>query len=114
MESYTREVEAANGRWASEIEAKQAKLAKNIMGMMGGPGQEASDDPLKMARDARRSLDERTVGRLSQLLKPEQREKMPGIEKDKDLHGEEAMPDFDEHEAWEEWKKEDEQPPGSK
>ena len=107
---YAREVDGANERWASAIEDKQAKLAGNVMAMMGGPGPEAEDDPLKLAREARKALDERTIARVTQVLSAEQREKMPGIEKDKEWQGQEFLPDFDEYDAWEEWKKEDEPP----
>jgi hypothetical protein len=108
VDGYTREVDAANTRWATAIEDKQAKLSGNFMAMMGGMGEEAADDPLKVAREARKALDERTMTKVTQLLKAEQREKMPQIEKDEGWHGEEFMPDFDEHGDWEEWKKEDE------
>jgi len=106
-EGYTREVDAANTRWAAAIEDKQSKLSGNFMAMMMGGGEEASDDPLKLAREARKALDERTTARVGQLLKAEQKEKLPKIDPDPDTHGREFMPDFDEHDEWDQWKKED-------
>lgn len=106
-ESHRREADAANGRWAQGIEERQAglkgKFREAMMGGMGGAG----DDPLKEPREARKAVDERAMARVAQLLRPEQKEKLPTIEKDKEWHGTEFMPDFDEREAWEEWKKED-------
>ncbi len=107
-ETYGREADAANARWASAIEEKQSKMTGHVMEMMSGMDDQKPDDPLKQAREARKALDERTLGRVTQLLKAEQKEKMPEIEKDEHWDGREYMPDFDEHDEWEKWKKEDE------
>jgi Spy/CpxP family protein refolding chaperone len=107
-ETYSREAEGINARWAAAIEDKQSKLAGHFMEMMMGGDEEKSDDPLKVAREARKALDEKFLARVTQVLKPEQREKLPKAEEDKFSHRPEWEPDFDERGNWEEWKKEDE------
>ncbi len=109
-ESYGREAEGANARWAAAIEDKQSKVAGNFMEMMMGGGEDKPDDPLKLAREARKALDERTVTRVSQILKAEQREKLPKAEEKSGYERPEWEPDFDERGNWDEWKKEDEAP----
>lgn len=109
-ESHAREAEGANARWAAAIEDKQSKFAGNFMEMMMGGGDEKPDDPLKLAREARKSLDERTFTRVTQILKAEQREKLPKAEEKQGYERPEWEPDFDERGNWDEWKKEDEAP----
>lgn len=111
-ESFRRDADAANTRWAAAIEDKQSKMAGKFMEFMGGD-EEKPDDPLRQAREARKAVDERTIAKLGQVLKAEQREKLPDISQDEGYRGNEYMPDFDENDVWEEWKKEDgvESPP---
>ena len=110
LESYSREAEGANSRWAAAIEDKQSKIPGHFMEMMmAGEEGEKADDPLKQARDARKALDDRIVARVQQVLKADQREKLPKFE-DEGGHKPEWEPDFDERGTWDDWKKEDEAP----
>lgn len=106
-ESYAREAEGANARWAAAIEDKQSKIPGHFMEMEMSGHDEKSDDPLKVAREARKALDDRIVSRVIQLLLSDQREKLPKIEENSDSYRPEWEPNFDARNTWDEWKKED-------
>lgn len=109
-EGYSKDAEGVNARWAAAIEDKQAKMSENFMEMMMGGRDEKPDDPLKLAREARKALDEKTFARVTQVLNAEQREKLPKVEKS-GYERPEWEPNFDERGQWDEWQKEDGEAP---
>jgi hypothetical protein len=78
---YNRELASANEAWAAAIERTEAKPDSG--GSLAGGGgmmvmRFGDDDPdLAAARKARRELDTRTQDKLKNLLRAEQREKLP-------------------------------------
>ncbi|MBX3375765.1 MAG: hypothetical protein KF678_02025 [Phycisphaeraceae bacterium] len=106
-DSYRRELEGVNARWTAAIEAAQEQMPGNFVRLMMGE-EDKPDDSLRLAREARVGLDERTMQRVVQLLSQAQRESLPKIEPDTSWHGREHMPDFEEDQGMREWKKEDE------
>lgn len=78
-ESYTRDAAAANEKWAKATEEKETQAGGSIMVMMQGFQGMGGDpnDPVKVARDARRELDNKTKERIEGLLTAEQKAKLP-------------------------------------
>lgn len=85
MESYQRDLRAANDVWASAIE-EQEKSGQSSAFAVGGARilTLTGDEPeaLKAARQNRRDLDKRTRDRLSGILSPAQRERLPKEQQD--------------------------------
>lgn len=75
-DSYTQEADAINSRWAKDVEAKQARIVREIS-MWRGRDEEGPDDPLAVARAAREALDERVTNRVIQALDAKQLEQLP-------------------------------------
>ncbi len=72
-ETYEREAEAANGRWAAAITTLEQEQGNQFWGWHGGDG----DDPIGLARKARLELDGRIRERLMAILREDQRARMP-------------------------------------
>lgn len=78
-ESYGRDAAGVNERWAKATEEKEAEAGGSIMVMMQGFQGMGGDpnDPVKVARDARRELDSKTKERIESILTAEQKAKLP-------------------------------------
>jgi Spy/CpxP family protein refolding chaperone len=86
---YERELASANEAWAAAIERSEAK-PESGGALAGGGGMMVmrfgDDDPdLAAARKARRELDSRTQEKLKNLLRAEQREKLPKAQEEGDF-----------------------------
>lgn len=104
-ESYSRESAAANDRWAAALDEKHEKLVDHLRRMMGGEGYDPKTDPLMLAVEARRDLDQRFRDRVTRLLTPAQRDRLQEKNIAPSEFDGDFTPDFDEDAAWEEWDK---------
>jgi hypothetical protein len=78
-ESYAREAATVNEKWAKATEEKETQAGGSIMVMMQGFQGMGGDpnDPVKVARDARRELDNKTKDRIEGILSADQKAKLP-------------------------------------
>ncbi|MBL9001187.1 MAG: hypothetical protein JNK25_08625 [Phycisphaerae bacterium] len=98
-ESYQRDLAPINTRWARATEEKEDKSGGSMMvmmeGFMGGAG---PDDPVKQARDARKDLDDKALAKLSDILTPAQKSRLPEKKSAPMNPMADFMPDLDEEE----------------
>ncbi len=77
-ESYERDLDAANRKWASAVEDQEERAGGAIMvmmkSMMGGA---AADSTVDDARDVRKRADERAKEKLLGILRPAQKDRLP-------------------------------------
>lgn len=104
-ESYAREASAIHDRWAAALDEKHEHLVDLLRRRMAGEEFDPRTDPLKLAVDARRELDQRARDRVLQLLTPEQRNRLRETNIAPSEFDDDFTPDFDEDAAWEEWDK---------
>jgi hypothetical protein len=93
QETYERELSGVNERWAKATEEKEAKAGGSIMVMIQsfqGMGGGDPEDPVKLARAARKELDDKTKERIESVLTAEQKSKLPA----KKAEGFNPMADF--------------------
>lgn len=110
-ESYERDAQGVNARWASASEEKQRQMRDKFIEMMEmGREQEDPADPFTAARADRRALDDRYLAKIKEVLTAEQREKLP---EPTPSHGRGGVPEFlpdfeaDFKSAWDGWKKDE-------
>ncbi|MFM9994457.1 MAG: hypothetical protein ACKVU4_01505 [Phycisphaerales bacterium] len=106
-DSFARESAMLNQKWAAALDEMQEKLVEEFTKMFSGEGRRDENDPLKLACEARRDLDERTKGRIARIFTATQIErlgekKIMASEFDPDWE-----PDFDEDKGWEDWDDDD-------
>lgn len=76
--SYVKDVGPINDKWAQAKEEKEDKAGGRISAMMQSfSGQGGGDNAVSTARKARKELDEKTLTRLRETLKPDQASKLP-------------------------------------
>lgn len=82
QEQYTRDLAAANRRWAKAIEDEEESMGGAVGRMMrgfeGGGGQDSEE---RKARTARRELDDRTLERAEAVLSDSQKDRLPKPER---------------------------------
>lgn len=82
-DSYARDAAPINERWAKAAEEKEEKAGGAVMVMMQGfQGQPADDDPVKVAREARKELDDKAKDRIENILTKDQVAKLPAKKSD--------------------------------
>jgi hypothetical protein len=105
--SFDREVQPLNDRRAAAVESAQSMIPGQFMRMMAGDGDPPGIEPLKEACRARADLEDRVRSRVQPLLTPAQRTRLEEMNIERTEFEPEFMPDFDDDDAWDEWKKED-------
>ncbi len=79
---YTRDLEAANQRYAAAIESTQERVPKEFMIIMQLRNAPGSDDPLLKAREERNDLEQKVFAKLRAMFKPEDFQKLPQTDSD--------------------------------
>jgi Spy/CpxP family protein refolding chaperone len=78
-EAYLRELASVNEKWAKATEEKEEKAGGSIMVMIQSfqPGGGDPNDPVKLAKEARKELDSKTKEKVEAILTPAQVSKLP-------------------------------------
>lgn len=76
---YQREAVATNKTWADAIQAREDKEGSSMLSMFNGKPADAND-PVALARKARKELDTKYKDKLTALLREDQRSKLPSEE----------------------------------
>ncbi len=82
QEQYTRDLTAANRRWAKAIEDEEESMGGAVGRMMRGfEGGGGEDSEERKARTARRELDDKTLERAEAVLSDSQKDRLPKPER---------------------------------
>lgn len=105
-DSFARDLETANQRYAAAIESTQDHFPKDFLIILQSRfNRDNKDDPLTKARDDREELDQKTLTRLRGVLKPDQMKKLPQNEAGEN-HFPDFLPDLNTKKDWDTWKDE--------
>jgi hypothetical protein len=99
MESYKRDAESANDKWAAAQEEKEEKKGGKVKMMMNMWQEQGGEDDAAKAKKAREELDAKTIDRLKAILREDQRSKLPAEKKDGFNPMEDLMPGFEKEEG---------------
>lgn len=99
QESYKRDAETANDKWAAAQEEKEEKKGGKVKMMMNMWQEQGGEDDAAKAKKVREELDAKTVDRLKAILKEDQRSKLPADKKDGFNPMEDLMPGFEKEEG---------------
>lgn len=93
-ESYARDAAAANSKWAAEVEKEETEKGGTVGVMMGGfmGGGGGKDNPVTLARQARRDLDKQAEDRLAAILSKDQMARLPEREPQQENPWSDMMP----------------------
>lgn len=81
-ESYLRDLSSANDKWAKAVEEQEDEAGGTFGVMMSGfTGQGASSGAVGEARQSRVDLDKRTEEKITSVLTPEQKDRLPKKER---------------------------------
>lgn len=99
QESYKRDADVANDKWAAAQEDKEEKKGGKVKMMMNMWQEQGGEDDAAKAKKAREELDSKTIDKLKAILKEEQRSKLPAEKKDGFNPMEDLMPGFEKEEG---------------
>ncbi len=99
QESYKRDAETANDKWAAAQEEKEEKKGGKVKMMMNMWQEQGGEDDAAKAKKVREELDAKTIDRLKAILKEDQRSKLPADKKDGFNPMEDLMPGFEKDEG---------------
>lgn len=100
QDSYKRDAEVANDKWAAALEEKEEKKGGKIkMTMSMWQDQGGGEDDAAKAKKVREELDTATMDKLKAILKEDQRSKLPADKKDSFNPMEDLMPGFEKEEG---------------